>query len=337
MNKIPSTSDPHPAGRELPAGHPLELFRRENAAIGRLVHELRGHVATGTGAARLRAAAARLPEIEHHYARKESLFFAYLEKHGVIDLARRMWREDGAVRRRLHGWLQKLAAAPDAATDADLADEVRMAATELFAAITAMIGSEEEQLLPLCAARFTDEDWAEIRQESPRFGICLVEPGEAHAPAPPAAPPHLAEGAEDKLLELATGRLTLRQLEALFATLPLDLTLTDAEDRIVFYSDWPGRHFSRCPAILGRPLAHCHPPASEALLERVMDDLRGGQARVIEAAMERDGRTILSRYIAVQDGKGAYIGCLEVVEDITRFQELGRDGRLPAYDAGTYS
>jgi hypothetical protein len=26
-----------------------------------------------------------------------------------------------------------------------------------------------------------------------------------------------------------------------------------------------------------------------------------------------------------------------VVEDVTRFQELGRDGHLPAYDAGPYA
>jgi DUF438 domain-containing protein len=320
---MPDRPNPEAVGGSLPAGHPLALFRREVDALRALLAELRRLVDAGADAGRLRPPAARLREIEHHLARKQSLLYAYLEKHGAAASTRRMWARDADVRRSLRAWLRRLEAATGSEADPD--------AGAVLDAVANLLAAEEEELMPSCAARFTSRDWAEIHRESPRFGTCLAERGAGYDPPPP-----LPAGGPDREIVLATGRLSPRQLELLLGTLPMDLTFSDAEDRIVFYSDWPGRHFSRCPAILGRPLAHCHPPASEALLARVMDDLRSGRARVIEAGTERDGRAILTRYIAVRDEDDRYAGCLEVVEDVSRAQELGRAGRLPSYEPGPY-
>lgn len=325
---------------ELPAGHPLDLFLCENEAIGAEVHELReilrkiGEKTTaGAGldelAENLRTRVTRLRQVANHYARKENLYFVYLEKYDVVEPARDMWRLDADIRRELQLLSDQFGEPRDLPAWQDTAAKQ---AVLLLNMIEAMIIAEEQGLLPHCTARFTPADWAEIHHESARFGACLVTPGQEYVP--PDLPPHrpYLHGVEDVALRLATGQLTPRQLEGLFAALPLDLTFVDVDDRVVFYSDTPGRLFSRSPAVIGRPLKHCHPPASEPLLDRIMADLRSGHTAAVESMTERDGRLLHTRYIAVRDGVGQYLGCLEMAQDITPLHELRRDGRWPRYE-----
>ena len=57
-------------------------------------------------------------------------------------------------------------------------------------------------------------------------------------------------------------------MEALFNALPVDVSFIDADDRVAFFSDPPGRIFPRSPAVIGRRVQNCHPPKSVATVER---------------------------------------------------------------------
>lgn len=61
---------------------------------------------------------------------------------------------------------------------------------------------------PMSRETLTDDEWAEIWQESPRYGYCLVEPRQGYRPPPVAAPNQVAELARDQAVVFPTGALT---------------------------------------------------------------------------------------------------------------------------------
>ncbi|MCL4809279.1 MAG: PAS domain-containing protein, partial [Thermoanaerobaculia bacterium] len=130
---------------------------------------------------------------------------------------------------------------------------------------------------------------------------------------------------------LPSGHLTIEQLQGILEALPVDLTFVDADDRVAFFSEGPDRVFSRTRAILGRRVQHCHPPKSVDVVERILADFRAGTQSVAEFWLELHGRFVHVRYFAVRDAKGAYAGCLEVTQDVTRIRALTGERRLLEY------
>ena len=132
---------------------------------------------------------------------------------------------------------------------------------------------------------------------------------------------------------LPTGVLSLEQLKAVFAILPVDVTFVDAEDRVRFFSEGKNRVFERPKAILGRLVQHCHPPGSVDVVERILSDFRTGRQEVAEFWIDFKGRFAHIRYFALRDGKGTYLGTLEVTQDLTRERALTGERRLLEYES----
>jgi hypothetical protein len=132
--------------------------------------------------------------------------------------------------------------------------------------------------------------------------------GAPRAPRGPGVPEALGKG----LVVLPTGALSLEQLKAVFATLPVDVTFVDADDRVRFFSEGKDRVFERPKAILGRLVQHCHPPGSVDVVERILSDFRSGRQDVAEFWIDFKGRFAHIRYFALRDEKGTYLGTLEV-------------------------
>ncbi len=135
------------------------------------------------------------------------------------------------------------------------------------------------------------------------------------------------------LAVLPTGALTLDQLKGLFATLPVDLTFVDVDDRVRFFSEGKDRVFARPKATLGRLVQHCHPPSSVHVVERILADFRAGRQSVAEFWLDFKGRFVHVRYFAVRDEGGTYLGTLEVTQDLTRERSLRGERRLLQYES----
>lgn len=141
-----------------------------------------------------------------------------------------------------------------------------------------------------------------------------------------------AEAAGDSVA-FETGTLTVTQLEAVFAALPVDLTFVDADDCVRFFSEGGRRVFPREQSALGRKVQHCHPPSSVVVVDRILDDFRAGRQSVAEFWLQMRGQFIHVRYFAVRDAQGAYQGTLEVTQDLTRERLLQGERRLLQYGA----
>jgi len=131
---------------------------------------------------------------------------------------------------------------------------------------------------------------------------------------------------------LPSGRLNLKQLTGIFATLPVDITFVDADDRVVFFSEGQARIFARSKAILGRKVQNCHPPNSVHVVERILEDFRSGKQDVAEFWIQFKGKMVHIRYFAVREEDGGYLGTLEVTQNVSPIRELSGERRLLQYE-----
>ena len=117
-------------------------------------------------------------------------------------------------------------------------------------------------------------------------------------------------------------------LEAIFNTLPLDLTFVDDTDTVRYYSKGDERIFKRSPVVIGKKVQDCHPQKSLHKVEQVVSDLKAGKRDAAEFWIDLGGRKIYIRYFAVRDKSGKYLGILEVSQDITDIRSLEGQKRL---------
>ena len=123
-------------------------------------------------------------------------------------------------------------------------------------------------------------------------------------------------------------KFSIETLEAIFNTLPVDLTFVDETDTVRYYSKGDDRIFRRTPAVIGRKVQDCHPKESLHKVTQVASDLKSGRRDVAEFWIDLKGRKIYIRYFAVRDREGKYLGTLEVTQDITDLQKIAGEKRL---------
>jgi hypothetical protein len=123
-------------------------------------------------------------------------------------------------------------------------------------------------------------------------------------------------------------KLSTETLEAIFDTLPVDVTFVDDTDTVRYYSKGDERIFRRTPAVIGRKVQDCHPQQSLHKVKQVVSELKAGRRDASEFWIDLKGRKIYIRYFPVKDKKGKYLGILEVTQDITDLQKIEGEKRL---------
>lgn len=312
------------AGPEELPGHPIHTLRAENAAAADVIDAL-GAAIEARAWEEAREHLDALRRYERHYLRKENILFPYLERHGFTGPSQVMWAIHDDVRA---GWKELgrlLTSEPDPGRVARTLESLATAMREMFY-------KEEKILFPTALELLDEEEWGAIRGQEADVGYFEVTPGDEG----PAA--EVAAGAEREVeaegnLALKTGALTLQQVDWLFGHLPVDVTFVDEKDEVRFFSETSERIFPRSPAIIGRKVQQCHPPASVDKVQQILDAFRAGTRDVAEfwIQMARDGdepRMIHIRYFAVRDEAGSYRGTLEVTQDVSHIRTLEGERRL---------
>ena len=344
-------------------GHPVDVFRRENVALGEKSQALRAALAELTSGAddavvnedalgRCLDLFNELMDVDKHYSRKENLLFPFLERYGITGPSKVMWGKDDEVRE----FLKALGAAL-AEKDATVGEwkvVVETVAGPALDALEEMIVKEEKILLPMSLQSLNESEWGEVWSQSPEIGWCLVDPEGEYRPSEPEGPEIPEQVARDAdrdgialnviqpgaprpkatsgALVFPTGSLGLEQLKAIFRTLPVDLTFVDADDRVRFFSEGPNRVFMRPKTVIGRKVQHCHPPSSVHVVDQIVTDFRSGRQNVAEFWITLGDRFVHIRYFAVRDEQGEYMGTLEVTQDLTKERALEGERRLVQYD-----
>jgi len=117
-----------------------------------------------------------------------------------------------------------------------------------------------------------------------------------------------------------SGKLTPAIAEAILETLPLEMTLIDENDRIVWWNTRLPRIFKRSDDILGRDVRWCHSAESNRTIDRLLREMKAGERDAARMWFDRTEngvpQKLLIDYIAVRDGSGRYLGCIETLQDV---------------------
>jgi DUF438 domain-containing protein len=323
------------SGHSVPPGHPVHTARYENYALGEVLGMLEDAIAAlpaDSAWRQVRAFAEQLGQVEKVYLRKENILFPYLEKHGVKGPSSVMWSIHDAVRAQLK---QLRAAIQEQDTEG-----VRSVFAPLRDEIAAMFNKEEQVLYPTSLQMLSDGEWKAILEQSASIGYALVQPKGTWDPGVPAehmtggAPtgsyqaPGAAEGSAG-LLPLDVGALTLEQVNLMLKHLPVDVTFVDEDDTVRYYSQGiEERVFVREPAIIGRKVQNCHPPASIDTVNRLLEAFRRGERDMAEFWIQMGPRFVHIRYFALRDAQGNYRGTIEVTQDAAPIRALEGERRL---------
>lgn len=321
-----------------PPGHPVQVFRAENAALAaeataleRLSMDLAAlpeGAAPGKTLDHVRGRLHALMDVDKHYLRKEHLLFPFLEKHGVTGPPQVMWGKHDETRKLLADALAALAAVERG--EGDPRALPRLALRPAAAAVRGMVDKEERILLPMSLERLDEMEWTEIARQSPEIGFCLVAPD---AEWPGDAAQAAGAGVRDDRIGFPTGSFTHAELGAILSALPLDATFVDRDDRVRWFSGGAERVFSRSRAIIGRKVQFCHPPSSVHVVEEILAALRSGARDRAAFWIEKRGRFVHIEYVALRGTAGEYLGCLEVTQDLTDKRALTGERRLLEWDA----
>ena len=325
--------------KPVPEGHPVDTFKRENRELERVADEmmklLKGAEALmddeiGFFILRLRAGFNSLMDVDKHYLRKEYLLFPFLENLGITGPPKVMWGKHDQQRELLKAAIEALGSAATF-TKEELISLRDLMLKPAIQGIYDMIMKEEEILFPMCMDKLNDQDWYAVYEQTHEFGYCLYDPEVEWKPEGiEVSEPVYGAG---RNIRLSTGSFDPDEMEALFSTLPIDITFVDRNDKVKFFSHGPDRVFARNRAILGRDVRMCHPPSSVNVVEQILADFKSGKETSAAFWINFQGRFIYIEYLALRNEAGDYLGTIEFTQDITKLRELKGEQRLLSYSS----
>lgn len=314
-------------------GHPINILVEENKAIEKLIEdEIKPHVdayfkkPNPNSHLMLRIGFEKLMEIEHHYARKEYVFFPFLEKYNITAPPKVMWGVDDEIRVLLKD-INKILNSPDINNE-----ELKIKIDEVINKVLEMIFKENNILIPLMSETFSFYDWIKIDEASVEYPYCLVKP--LH-PWKMESKEELEKRKENETkiinsseVEFDAGSLSPKEINAIFNTLPLDITFVDVNDKVKYFSQDQNRIFQRPKSIIGRDVSLCHPPASVGVVEKILENFKTGKKDHEDFWIQRGDLFVVIRYFAIRDSEGNYLGTLEVTQNIKPLRDLQGEKRL---------
>ncbi|MGV8962089.1 MAG: DUF438 domain-containing protein [Candidatus Saccharimonadaceae bacterium] len=324
--------------KTIPAGHPVDTFKNENIALKKETEKARNLFETVKTLSsnklpglvlQLRTIFNALYDVDKHYKRKEYLLFPYLEKHLITGPPTVMWGKHDETRILLNGSIKALET--NITSVKELQAIINSDLKLTLDMIDGMIMKEEEILFPMSMDTLTQDEWFKIYNETLEFGFCLIDPEDEWKPTGMTV--EKQEYVSSGAIQLSSGSFDIKQLEALFLHIPIDITFVDADDKVRFFSHSPNRVFERNRSIIGRDVRMCHPPGSVHIVEEIIRDFKSGKENKAVFWMSNFmGRFIYIEYSAVRDKENNYLGVVEVTQDITAMRKLEGDQRLLSYE-----
>ena len=278
-------------------GHPLYTFTKENNALAKLLINFKEE--------RDESLIPKIRELSIHYAKKGDLLYPLLKvKYGISGPSEVMWTVDDEIRDEL-GSLTR---------ENNRGEEWNKRLDAVLTRAEEMIYKEQNILFPICAINFTENEWYAIYRDAKDYEDCLGIASETWEAAESALENDVSS-IKDGEVSMPGGQLTIEQLTALLDTIPMEITFVDSDNINRYFNDGP-KVFKRPIMALNRDVFSCHPPKIEPMVRQILDDFRNGIRDFVDVWMEKGGRTMLVKYMAVRDKSGKYLGTLELVQDM---------------------
>lgn len=260
---------------------------------------------------------------ETHYLREENALFPTLEKYGIIEPPKIMWMEHDKIR-EIKKSLYDIYNDLKNGFNLNKLLEFKKVSFELLNFLSSHFFKENNILFPTANKLFKKEDFLKVKKDFDEIGYPTFLPDEYKVKV------EISEE-EKKLtkeeIQLPTGSFTLDELEAIFNTLPVDITFVDKNDKVKYFSMTKDRIFVRTKAVIGRSVQNCHPQKSVHIVNKIVEEFKKGTRDVADFWINLNGRLVYIRYFAVRKD-GEYLGTIEVTQDITDIKKIEGEKRL---------
>ncbi|WP_333504253.1 NAD(P)H-dependent oxidoreductase [Limosilactobacillus vaginalis] len=130
----------------------------------------------------------------------------------------------------------------------------------------------------------------------------------------------------DAYINFPTGRLTLKEVQQIFSTIPFEVDLIDSTDHFAWFSDKPNREHVRNTASLGETVQECHPPMAVPAVMSIINSFREGKEDVVTRPLWMNGHRSLIQYYALRDINGHYLGTIEFTGSVEYILNLFENG-----------
>lgn len=260
---------------------------------------------------------------DYHYIKKENILFPYLEKVWTSYRPLKvMWSLHDDIRRTLK---EVIALLEDPSTEWS---DFNSILGRYYSLVFRMIQKEDIIIFPVASKTVSEESWHEMHLQSFDYPFPFIE-----TPEKPEEEKHEEQTKENILTApgmfvTETGNMTLEQVLLVFNHLPVDITVVDENDKVLFFNKPKERYFPRSPAIVGRSVNNCHPPESVHIVEEIVETFKKGERDTAMFWIELRGHFILIQYFALRTEKGEYRGVMEVSQDATDIRKLEGQRRL---------
>jgi DUF438 domain-containing protein len=123
-------------------------------------------------------------------------------------------------------------------------------------------------------------------------------------------------------------------LKAVYETLPVELTIIDANDEVIGWNKHDSRLFKRPHSSMGVNFRVCHPQASLDKVIRIVEEMKAGKREKasfwidMKVGPEGKRRKILIEFFALRADDGTYLGCMECTQDVEGIRKLEGERRL---------
>ena len=346
------------AGNEYPENHPLWVYLEEINAVEKVALEADELLKQENFIKNpWLGIFDSLAQWRTHLSRKQNQLYPMLEDHGFDRPTRIMWTFDDGVRDAI--------SASYALLREDKYEEFLASVPETLEKLRDLNSKELEVLLPTSYKLLSDEEFVRMSKNDHEIGYAIINPPglyvvpgindsaaqlNANSSGQNGAvsneflndlagllskyvgPVGGAAVSKDAVLDVATGKLTLEQINLLFRHLPVDLSYVDENELVKFYSDTPHRIFPRSANVIGREVKNCHPAKSVHVVEEIVEKFRSGEQSQAEFWINKPGLFIYVIYTAVRDENGKFRGVLEMMQDCTHIRELEGSRTLLTWD-----
>ena len=313
---------------DVPEDHPLSHYYKENDEMRRLLLAVEDLIQYPMIKNQRLELYDQIRQYPIHYQRKQNQLYPLLEKKGFDRPTTTMWNFDDIIRDEIKESLRLLEANDEEAFIA--------AQSELIANARDLMEKEETILYPTSYALISAEEFEDMKAGDQEIGFAFFTVETPSSPNTHHSSPKegFAEDLQALLskygysagpqqeLDVATGKLTLEQINLIYQHLPIDISFVDENELVKFYSDTDHRIFPRSKNVIGRQVSNCHPRKSVHIVEEIVAKFRSGEQDKAEFWINKPEVFLYIVYFAVRDKQGRFRGVLEMMQDCTHIREL---------------
>ena len=322
---------------DLPSNHPIMCYYRENDEMRKVLKEVERLAPYPVIKNEWLGIYDELAKWRTHLSRKQNQLYSILEQKGFDRPTTTMWLLDDFIRDEIRDTRKLIEEDKDA-------EFIAMQKTIVHDVLDLM-EKEETVLYPTSLAMISPAEFEEMKSGDREIGFAFItlEPEEKTEEAPStenSAAPQAGFGAElasllnkygysaggnasaDTVLDVATGKLPLEQINLIYKHMPVDISYVDENEIVKFYTDTEHRVFPRSKNVIGRDVKNCHPRTSVHLVDEIIEKFRTGEQDTVDFWINKGDLFIYIYYVAVRDENGCFRGVLEMMQDCSRIRKL---------------